>query len=464
MEIWQIIPAIYALIAIGVFVFIARKPKFFWMFFVCIAVGTAGLIMIPKPPYSVALVDEVLAAAAAGGALWALILGKVKMVKKPRAGLERIHWILFYVLAGYLLFQSIRGLILWQNILLLRWVCFYILIITAAFLTSNTDLPAPKKPALIRAILWGWMVYLVAYLLHGLFIQCVYGISYFSLTVQGVQWEGPNYALFPLVAAIPAVLLYLRQGFGAKQWLGWAVIILTLVAGYVYDSRAVFAAIAAYVIISPTILGWRKIIPVVLVGVASIVLFYWGKLFFFILQMLKSVTFGYSGDAGRYAIIRASIDAICQRADTFLFGYGINSHHYVLPPFMKAAGHPTIGQSPDYSVSLLPGDDFVYNSIGGLPDYVRVTGFGSLLTDIGFIGALLLMAVFFILALRLMAMKNAAGRFAVIVSLLLVLFWMLFSKVEDILLIWFMIMPSGLALALARPEDNDSSPAGSAIP
>ncbi|UMX47652.1 MAG: hypothetical protein L7H18_04380 [Candidatus Nealsonbacteria bacterium DGGOD1a] len=454
MEIWQIIPAIYALIAVCVFIFIARKPKFFWLFFVCITVGTAGLIMIPKTPYCVALVDELLTAAVIGGAVLALILKKVKIVKKSQTKLEQIHWALFFILAGYMLFQSIRGLVLWQDILLLRWICFYVLIIAAAFLTSNTDLPAPKKSVLIRAILWSWTVYLLAYLLHGFIIQYFFGISYLSLTVQGLQWAGPNGALLPAIVTIPAALLYLRKGFGGKQWLGWAVLILTLVAGYVYESRGVFGAIAIYIIISPTILGLRKVIPVGLIGVVSVMLFYWEKLALFVTQMFASATFSYAGDAGRLAIVRASIDAICQRVDTFFFGYGINSHHYVLAPFMKAAGHPTVEMSPDYSLPVLPGQNFVYNSLGGLPDYVRVTGFGSLLTDIGIIGAILFAAVFFVSALRLIAMVEARGRFAMLASLGLIICWLFFSKIEDIVLIWFMIMPSGLALMLAKDKDD----------
>ena len=312
---------------------------------------------------------------------------------------------------------------------------------------------ALKKPVLIRVILWSWLVYIVAYLFHAFFIQYFYHISYLSLNVQGVQWAGPNYAVLPLVVAIPAALLYLRQGFGLNHWLGWLAIIATLAVGYVFDSRAAFIGVAAFIIASPTILGLRKFIPFALIGAGLTVFFYWRTLQVFLAHLLLSVTFSYEGDEGRYAIILASIDAISQRVDTFFFGYGINSHHYVLAPFMKAAGHPTITQSPDYNATVLPGGDFVYASIGGLPDYVRVTGFGSLLTDIGIVGAILLLSVFFVLALRLLVLVKAPGRFAALISLVLILNWMLFSKVEDIVLIWFIMMPAGILLELARDDD-----------
>lgn len=459
MEIWKIIPIIYAIAAAVLFFKTAAKPKLFWPFSITIAAGAVGLILIPHSPYCVPLVDEFLLAAVVAGALAALFSGTVKIVKSPKTLPAKIHWVLFFLFIFYMLAQSGRGLFLWHDPLLWRWIFYYLLIAALAFLTSNTDLPAPPSKSFLRIILWSSLAYLAVYLCHGLYTQYVAGISPFSLNIQGVQWAGSGYALFAAVVALPAALLYIRYNPGIGQWLGWAVIILEMIAAFFYDSRAVLLAFAAFMPFLITVLDWHKTMGALALLLGAFVFFHWHDMAVFLTSIFQSLTFSYSGDAGRWTIIAAAIMAITQNIWVFLFGYGIHSHHYVLGEFMQRVGHPTITSAVDYSQTTLPGSELVYNYVGEVPDYVRVTGFGGLLTDIGFLGVLLMILIIVAVFLRILFLKNAPGRILALVSLLLAAMWMLFSKIEDIVLLWFMLMPSGITLLLASvlPPDADAN-------
>jgi len=451
MEIWQIISAIYLIIGIVLFFVVLARPKFFWPFLIAITVGTAGLIMIPKSPYCVALVDEFLLACVVLGAIVAVFFGAVKIVNPPLPLVAKIHQLLFFALALYVLAQSLRGLMLWQDPLLIRWAVFYLLIIAIAFFVSNTNLPVPSAKKFLKIILLSALIYLAAYLSHGLFTQYILGISPFSLDVQGVWWAGASYALFPLFVAIPAALIYLRHCCrGSRQWLGWSVIALGILAAYFYDSRAALIVIAAFAPFFFFTLGWRKNLAALALLFGSLAIYHWHDMAVFLASILQSVTFSYSGDFGRWTIVIAAIMAISQSAGTFLFGYGIHSHHYVLGEFMKKAGHPTITSAVDYSQTTLPGGALVYDYTGQVPDYVRVTGFGGLLTDIGFIGILLLGAVFAITLIRIISLKKATVKLLAALPLILALPMMFFVKMEDIVLLWLMIMPSGILLSMAK--------------
>lgn len=450
MEIWQIVPIVYIIIGAVSFFTILAKPKFFWPFLIVISVGATGLIMIPKSPYCVALVDEFLLVCVIAAAIIALLVGAVKTIKSSSILFERIHQLFFFTLVSYMLAQSVRGLILWQNPLLVRWVIFYSLIIVIAFFISSTDLPMPRAKNFIKIILWSALVYLVAYLCHGLFTQYVLGISPFSLNVQGVQWAGASYALFPLLVAIPAALVYLRHYRGLRQWLGWSVIALGILAAYFYDSRAALIAIGAFAPLLFFTLSWRKNLVALALLFGSLAVYHWHDMAIFLKSIVQSATFSYSGDFGRWTIITAAIMAISQNFGVFLFGYGIHSHHYVLGEFMEKAGHPTITSAVDYSQTTLPGGALVYNYTGQVPDYVRVTGFGGLLTDIGLVGILLFGAVFAITLLRILFLKNTPVKFLAALPLILAMSLMFFVKMEDIVLLWLMIMPSGILLSMAN--------------
>lgn len=82
---------------------------------------------------------------------------------------------------------------------------------------------------------------------------------------------------------------------------------------------------------------------------------------------------------------------------------------------------------------------------------VRTTGFSAFLTDTGIMGVLLL-GVNFLLAAREISRGKGSLRHRLIImlALLMVVLWLFTANILDILLLYMVIMPSGLLAQLAK--------------
>lgn len=431
---WQFVPVIYIIIGFILFFIVALRPKYFWQFLLAITVGAAGLIMMPRTTYSICLVDEYLTACIVLGVLLAMSVGAVHFKKNRENIGDQLHKWLFFFLVSYMFFQSIRGFLLWQDITLIRWVIYYLVLGMVAFIISKTDLPVPSMKKTLLTILWSALAFFTSYLAFGVYSEYVRGLPYYRLDVQGTEMSGPGYAVFPLVIAIPAAIFVLKYYLFKEKLLAWAIIVLTLITGYYYDARSAFMGVMLFLFVSPTVVKLKQIILLFLIFSGLVFLYHQTDLQLFLDQILKSMSFGYSGDSGRWVTIKASVNAVSESLSTFLFGYGIHSHHFILGQYMQEAGH---------------------SFPKGVPSYVRVTGFGSLLTDIGAVGVSLFAFNFLIVARKILFQKNNPNRIILLVALFLPIFWLLFSKIEDIVLLWFMIMPAGLLSQMAGYKERN---------
>ncbi len=117
-----------------------------------------------------------------------------------------------------------------------------------------------------------------------------------------------------------------------------------------------------------------------------------------------------------------------------MFGYGIHSHHYVMGRYLQ----PLYAQYlPNAKVSRI----------------TRTTGFPALLIDTGWVGILLLFLNFLFVAHTILAhtrWRFKTYRYVFLSSLLIIFLWPLVSNVQDIMLFYFLIMPSGLIIQLTR--------------
>ena len=434
---WQIIVPIFYLVS-GLFllVIVALKPKLFWPILIAIVVGANGLIMFPRSSNPQALVDEYFTGCILLGCLLAISIGAIRFKKEQGNIWDFLYrWILF-LLISYMIIESIRGLLLWGDLRLIRWVLYYSMLGTLAFILSKCDLPFPniRKTSLI--IVLSLLIYFAAYLTHGLFTKYIRGISVFRLDIQGYEWMGGAAACFPLIVAMPAAIFIFKYGPRNKRWLNWTFLFLTIVIAYFYDVRSAFVTIMAFLFISPSVIKWRQTTLFFIIVFGLLFLFYKYNFTSLLNAILETVSFKYSGDVGRWSTIKASINATSESLLTFFFGYGIHSHHFILGPYLKEVGH------------IFP---------QGVPSYVRVTGFGSLFTDLGLIGILLIIMNFLILARKFLFQKNNPARYIFLLSLFLPLGWILFSKIEDMVLLWLMIMPSGLLTKMAQMVQHESA-------
>jgi hypothetical protein len=315
----------------------------------------------------------------------------------------------------------------------MRWVIYYAMLGMLLFIISKRDFPVPSARNTALVVSWSALLYFAAYLGQGFYAEAFRHASRFS--TQGFEWAGSAGATFPLVAAVPAAIFLLRDS--ARKWrgLGVALIVVSMIVAYYYDSRVAYLVIMAFLIASPTVLGLRRAaIFVALVLVALGGIYFFGSWAGFmerisrISQMLSgSVDFLWSpraSDVDRYALMYASFSAVNANLWTWLFGYGIYSERFVIVPYLRRL------------YGSIPG---VNKSLGNL---ARTEAFEALFIDTGYIGMLLLTGNFFFVALSLIAQKSPM-RIILLLALVLTFLWLFVADIQDAVLLYLIIMPMG---------------------
>ena len=414
-----------AVIGLAIAGVVALRPKLFWPMLIVVVVGAAGLTM----PGSVGLIDEYLTGCVLIGGLLAISIGAISLRRQPRDDLSYFHILMFSLLIVYMIVESIRGLLLWEDFRLSRWVIYFAMLGMLSFITNTGSFPVPNVKRISLIVVLSLLVYYSAYLMHGFYAEEFRGISKYALTIQGNEWAGPAYAVFPLVVGIPAAIFLLKDAVPRQRWLGGALIITALLVGYYYDCRSAWITVLAFLIVSPTVLRFRRtgVWMLIIAGLAFFVFNYSAAVF---QRFLQSALLQDVGEAGRLMMFKAGVNAWSADWIAFFFGYGMHSHHFVIGQSLQALGY------------------YGFGSAGS--SYVRVSGFPGMLVDTGLIGMLLLSANFLLTGLKVIVSKKSPGRIVLLLTVLLSFAWLTIIDIDDIILLWFMIMPSGLLVQLSR--------------
>ena len=420
MERLTLVYIVIGLIIAGV---VALKPKLFWPMLIVAAVGTAGLIL---PQYRIPLVDEYFIGCVLIGGLLAISVRLVSPGKREGNDWDRLHILVFSLMIVYMLVQTIRGLLLWEDLRLSRWIIYYIMLGMLSLILYRGYFPVPNVKRISMIILWSALLYYIVYWAQGFYAEEVIGISRFA--TQGIEWSGTSYAMFPLVVAIPAAILLFRDRARSQRWVGWAVIILILLLGIFYDSRTAWISTIAFFVISPTALRLRQTTMWLLIFMGLFLILFHGQAAQFLQRLGESAALQDPNDAGRLLHSQAAFNAVIGEWTTLLFGYGVHSHHFVLGPYLNVAAYPF---------------------------YVYSTSFAGILVDTGLIGILLLVMNYLIVARNIFAPKKSPFRFILLLALLLPVYWILIIDLDDIMLFYLMIMPSGLLVQLSRYEEAE---------
>jgi hypothetical protein len=425
---------IVGLALIGV---VALRPKLFWPILIFVVVGTLG----PKVQ-GYCLIDEYFTGCVLVGGLLAISVKAVSLRGKPSNGLNYLHLCLFSVMIIYMIVESIWGLFLWEDLRLIRWVIYYAMLGIIAFVTFKGDFPVPnaRKTALI--VSWSALLYFIAYLGQGFYAETFRGISRFA--TQGLEWAGSAGAVFPLVIAMPAAIFLLKDSVRYRRWLGLALILVSILVAYYYDSRVSYLVITAFLVFSPIVLGFRRVAPFLFLFLGILGYIYcfgdWGgfinEVQTYASRFFETVAAFWSprvSDIGRSLHMQVGFVAVGASLATWLFGYGIHSHRFVIGPYLQEL----YSEIPGVSVKL--------------GNIVRTEAFTALLVDTGFIGMLLLAANFLFTAFRLFVQKSPM-RIILLLSLVITFLWMFVSDLQDHVLFYLMIMPSGLLALLGQHE------------
>jgi len=435
---WQII--LTAISGFFVILTIALKPKFFWPLLIIITCGTAGLMI-----KGYCLIDEFLLYCLLFGAFLAISVNAVPSQKTRTSRLDNLHNLFFFLLIIYFLIQSFRGLIIWQDLRITRWILFYLALGLLSLIISKKDFPIPNKKQIILLFFFSAFFYFISYLAHGLIAEKIRNLSWPDL--QGVEWSGTAYAVFPMIIAVPSALFLIRDKVVKYKLIGWLFLALALIISFYYDSRISFGAIFAFFFISPLIFKTRKFFIFLICFLLILSLFlglslktqslksYNSIKSFFELIPKSAVTLfagekGRTNDFDRYIAWHASLITINANWLTLFWGYGIHSSHFAMIPFLQKLWGT--------------GQKIIYT-----------TGIATLLIDVGLIGVFLLIINFILTALKIIFQTSFEFKITAILILLISFIWPFVSNIQDIVLFYLLIMPSGLLIQFAKTQNGN---------
>ena len=428
--------------AIGIFLIgvVALRPKLFWSALIVAAVGSAGLMM-----KGYTFVDEYFIGCVLFGGLLVMSIRAVRLYKSKEDVWDELHKWIFLFLMIYMIIQSVRGTVIWEDLEKSRWVVYYGMLAIISFIASKNCFPIPNTRKLSLIISGSALVYLILYLSHGLFTEIVRGISRF--VVQTIEWSSTAYALFPLVVAIPSVIFLIRDKSYKYRWVGWFTLITAILAAFYYLSRVAWLVIFGFFLVSLFKLGIRRAILLFLsfllifslyFGIRSRAIFTEKASDFFqeLSRTVQSIRFWESSsvDIDRRTHLQVGFISISESWGNLLFGYGFRMHGVIISPYLKKLyeekGFPTLA--------------------AGVKDDESTEGFTALLVDTGILGMLLLGMNFLFVAHKIIIQKTNPYRVILLLSLLFTFLWLPVINMVDIMLFYLLIMPQGLLFQLSK--------------
>jgi len=413
---------------------VALKPKLFWPILIFVAIGTAGLMV-----QGYCLIDECFIGCILLGGMLAILVRAVSLRKDQGDNLDYLHGWIFLLMIIYMLIESLRGLLLGEDWRIVRWIIYYLMLGMLVFIASKRAFPVPDVKKLPLIVSRSALLYFGLYLAYGVFSEKLRGISRFSM--QGIEWSGSAYAMFPLVIAMPASIVLLKDNVRTHRWVGWATLATTIISAFFYNSRVSLLVILSYFVISLPKLRLHRVVLFLLLFLVILWSFSGGegreinkKIHSISTQIFESAKDLWSpreSDLDRHLHMRASFITVSEDWTSLLFGYGVHSHRFAITPHLK----------------ILYAQYLPHVVLG---DIVRTTGFTALLVDTGLTGMLLLGLNFLFVARRILFQKNSPGRGILLLATLFTFLWLLVSNIQDIMLFYLMIMPSGLLIQLSR--------------
>lgn len=434
----MILVALYLIIGFIVLFLVARKPKYFWFILLISTIGTAGLVIS-----GYALIDEFFLSIIVFVGLFLILMRKITLKNVWRDKLHALHFFVFIITMIYLVMESIRGMEILEDVRMIRWIIFFILVGLLAFILAHKSFPVPDTRRIPFIILWSTIIYFFLYLGHGIISETLRGISRF--TPQGQEWSGSAYATFPIIFAIPSIIFYLKDGHRFYRITAWLAFILIVITSLYYDSRISWLIIIGFSILSIFKIGVRRVIIGFLLFfiILQMFIFSSGKIASsvgkFVERRVINITSIFdekinkqTGDPDRLALFKGSITAVKDDMTRFFFGSGFYTHRVLIAKYLGPI-YQRYGLNPDISSKKI----------------VRTTGLPALLIDTGIIGIILLLINFALVLLKIITTKSSYKKIMLAVPVILFL-WLFVSNVTDIVLLYFAIMPEGLIIQLNK--------------
>jgi len=430
------------LIGFTLMIFVIIKPRLFWYLLIIVCIIGAG----PRVK-GYLLLDELFAVF--------LILGAFIRISilKHRRGFrsDNIYKTVFNIWIGYMIMESLVGIIENGDMRIIRWVIFFFSVGSIAYFAQQkkNEFPVPRKRHLCSVVLITVLIYNILYLAQGMYYESISGIGEWGRYLsQDDFWSGSAYAMFPAIIALPCAIIFLNDFASLNRIIGWTSICLIMYLAFYFDSRITWIIVFGNIFVSffrfrPKLANLLPIYSLILVF--SLIA---GNRTTAIIENLYETSSALwspnKSDVGRNLALKAGFDTLMGSNRTLLIGDGMYSHKRTAVPYIKKL-----------FLKYMPKDDF---HIPGSRDDAalgltvwRTTAFTGLLIDTGLIGMTLLAIIFFSV-LRSVIINNSRTSFNLILTIALLCMWLLISNITDIVLLYIMIMPGGLIEKLSQKD------------
>mgnify|MGYP000232777644 FL=1 len=211
---------------------VTKKPsRYLTIFLISIIIGSGPMVM------GYPVVDEYMVLMLfLGIILRANIVTNNGAIKVTKENHLNFHNLVFYVLIWYLLFQSFRGMIWLEDLRMIRWIIFFVIVGYGSFLISNYRYPIDRRQV-VKVIFYSSSIYFFIYLIVGFLFEIFFDGDRYDL--QGFIWTGTSGAHFPIPLYLISVLVFFNE-FKNKKAVRHIFLSLAVVStcSVYYSSRA----------------------------------------------------------------------------------------------------------------------------------------------------------------------------------------------------------------------------------
>ncbi|MBL4608824.1 MAG: hypothetical protein JKY01_13490 [Pseudomonadales bacterium] len=472
---WQfpgIAVALFFISGVVLFFSIVSYPDSFWTVLVSVSIFTSGVYAL-----GFAILDDYLVTCITAAGVLNCTKGVYKMRKKNE---QKLWTILFYIFIAHLLMMGIVGVIAYGNVKAIRLVIVFMDILILTFLVTNYEFKKPDPKTLTVMIAWVSVVYFTLVIIHWLFIVGVLGfqgdLRFISKIgyLEGLGNAGAGYKTVAGVLAVPAAFMLLMDEEKKNKLLGSIVLFLVFMVAILSDSRAGVLPLIICSVLMPFSIGLRKTIKMYVGALLTIVLItsvvlnrpQW------VFDMSESIlgaaiisggshTYQYhnntvtsaKGDSGRYMYVEAAVTAL------------VENPHFALTGVGNYGYFPVSGEYFNRIASERGSNTNVINmgsSFGGISEPPRPPAMGAMIAEYGLVGFGLFVIMHFAVVNVVLVRKEKTGLYKlnrgkniyVLAPVVATIVWGYFAGLQDICMIFLMLMPYGILHEWSRLDER----------
>lgn len=420
------------------------KKREFYLKVVFSMIVTSGIVLL-----NLTIWDEVFFLI-----LTLLMLRRFKGIAQNEVSITKITFFdfIFYTFIGYMIFQSVRGVIEFSDFQKARWILFFVLLGLFNKRSSVIQNNFSENDLLVRTIVIASIVYFLFFDFVGLFYEFGLGLNRFDFQpghARPLLFGSSAYTMFPIVISAPAAFILMRSKIKKHSRLAWALTIILLFTSFYFESRSSIIAIGLFYLSQ---IGGKKIKPLILVIIIA-------SLFFSLFSQMGMREFSSVNrfseelykpflifsdnyqleDVDRWVHIKIAIMPLMKDAFHFFFGYGFRTSGQIIGPYFY-----------DLMRIYDPNKTMAFQDVNNL----GTEAFTSLLVETGMVGLALFLSLLFVNLRAIYKEENLDNKITFYLIPVVIFFWFFVINVIDIILLYLLLAPKGILFELIKTQTS----------